>query len=230
MDFVTPPKLFSDYNLKIFDVESTALKNGQKAFFISNSNSDIVKVSFIFRAGLKHGNPAVIKLLGKVLFDGSKALKGDLLADKIDTFGAYIFNKVGADRFTVSMVCQKKVFKEVWPIFAEAVFNPELDEEKTAIAANREINNLKEAYQYNTVLAEEYFMPAVLGNDNPYNQVLHPGDFEQISSMDLVSFHDKFINIDNGYLLASGHIDENIRDLIIFGDAIVGNGFSANEI
>lgn len=230
MNTITPPQIFSDFTLDLFNVHQTRMQNGQKVFFIDNYNSDIIKVSFIFRAGLKYGNPAVIKLLGKVLFDGSKSLKGDLLADKIDSYGAYIFNKAGSDRFIVSLVCQKKVFKDVWPVFVEAVFSPELNKEKIFNAAKREVNHLKEAYQYNTVIAEEHFMPAILGNDNPYNQVLLPHNFEQISPTDIVTFHDQFFNIDNGYVLVSGNTDDSIKSLIVSIDDYSGNGFTANEV
>jgi zinc protease len=224
------PEIQSEFNLVPFAVEKENLSNGLNCYYINNLNTDVIKFSLVFKAGSKYGNYAVIKLLTRIVFDGSLNLKGEKFAEVVDCYGAYVFGKSSPDRIVFTLVCQKKDFSILLPVFSDAIFYPEIDAQNLTNVCKRERNALVESFQYNAAIAEKAFIPMLLGEHNPYGQVLVPESFDNIVREDLVKFHEQYINIDNGYALFSGEIGNSEKEIVSVMKEQKGNGFSAEDI
>lgn len=224
------PEINSNFDLTPFEVKKEILSNGLHCYYIDNSNTDIIKFNIVFKAGTKYGNAAVVKLLSNVVFDGSLKLKGEQFAEMVDQFGAYVFGKSNSDRIVFTLVCQKKNFADLLTIFLDAIFYPELNKDNINNACKRERNALTEAFQYNATLAEEAFIPLVIGENSPYGQVMRPEAYHGISHDDLYNFHKNYMTIDNCYTLTSGEIGDSEKQIISRIEKFSGNGFSADHV
>mgnify|MGYP001359796503 CR=1 FL=1 len=227
---LSPPDIKSDFKIKPFDINEINMSNGLNCYTINNLNTEIIKFNLVFKAGTKYGNAAAITLFSKVVFDGSINYKGNLFSENIDRKGAYVFCKPNADYLIFTLVCQKKDFKELLPVFLDGVFHPELSENNINSTKKREQNSLAEALQYNSVIAEHIFIPAVFGTNSPYGKVLRPEHFNDLTQKDLIAFHHAYIDINNCYALISGEIDELLKGSLGPLDEIISKGFTVSKV
>lgn len=220
--------------IDVIKANHAKLQNGIDFYSLSAGSQEIVKLEFVFRAGMYH-QPAtlVASTTNTMLESGTRSFTADQLSDGIDFFGSFLELQVEQDFAIVTIFSLNKYLDESlkfieeilkYPVFPEHEFNVHIANKKQKHAINS---------QKVSVLARRKFTELLFGPTHPYGRDVHEGDFDRISINELKSFFTTHYNSLNCTIFASGNLPKNILDVLNkhFGDGSWGgNSASVNTI
>lgn len=220
--------------IDVIKANHAKLQNGIDFYSLSAGSQEIVKLEFVFRAGMYH-QPAtlVASTTNTMLESGTRSFTADQLSDGIDFFGSFLELQVEQDFAIVTIFSLNKYLDESlkfieeilkYPVFPEHEFNVHIANKKQKHAINS---------QKVSVLARRKFTELLFGPTHPYGRDVHENDFDRISIDELKSFFTTYYNSLNCTIFASGNLPKNILDVLNkhFGDGSWGgNSVSVNTI
>lgn len=220
--------------IDVIKANHAKLQNGIDFYSLSAGSQEIVKLEFVFRAGMYH-QPAtlVASTTNTMLESGTRSFTADQLSDGIDFFGSFLELQVEQDFAIVTIFSLNKYLDESlkfieeilkYPVFPEHEFNVHIANKKQKHAINS---------QKVSVLARRKFTELLFGPTHPYGRDVHENDFDRISIDELKSFFTTHYNSLNCTIFASGNLPKNILDVLNkhFGDGSWGgNSVSVNTI
>jgi len=208
---------------KLNHISSTVshLDNGIPFYQIDAGTQELIKLEFIFKAGLYYQSKKLLaSITNKMLSLGTHSYTAFDIAEIVDTHGAYLDTSVDKDNATVAIYCLNKHLPKLLPLLQEIIYKPAFPEKEFSILVNKS----KQEYSINLekvkYIAAINFTHLIYGNSHPYGLITKNEDFDNIHLSDLNEFYTKNYNQDTCTIIASGRIPENIKDLLnnYFGD------------
>jgi predicted Zn-dependent peptidase len=204
------------------------LKNNIPVYTVNGGTQDIVKVEFLFDAGIfKQIMPLQAVTVNAMLEEGTSKLTADQIADSVDFFGAFLETNIGQDNASIVLYTLNKHLKGVLPIveqiIKDAVFpQNELDIHLKNKRQQFHVNNQKVAN-----VARKQFSELVFGAKHPYGINVQEADFEKINRSYLNEFYNQFYRSGSCKIIVSGKVEDTIFPLLdnYFG----GNDWSGSS-
>lgn len=215
LDRSQPPHVETKHILQPFTPEIIKLNNNAPCVFIQGPPVSIVKINLVFTAGGKYTKPYIAKLANVLLAEGSQKFPDNALAEELDKYGAYLFSSVNHDFATLTIVTQTQYLADVLPVFFDAAYAPQFEEDVFNAQCKRRHSTLVEAFMQNGALADDKFMPMVFGPEHPYAQLSHPEVYMNVQKNDVVQFHQKYYNSQNAFLMVVGNITDEVRNIVL---------------
>ena len=131
LDRTKPPKINTDFDIQIKNLEYSKLANGIGLIELNSGTQDIVKLEIVLRSG--RINEKVIgsaKAAFHLVREGSSSRNSKQIAEALDYYGAYIKINAGIEYSSISLVCLSRFFLNVWPIWLEMVMQPSFENEE----------------------------------------------------------------------------------------------------
>jgi len=120
LDRKTPPEYKTIEHFSLTEAVENRLDNGIPLYSINAGTQDVVKIEFIFPAGLWYQpSPLTASTANAMLNEGTKKHSAAEIAEKTDFCGAFLEMETGNDFTYVSLYSLNKHLKSTLPILAE---------------------------------------------------------------------------------------------------------------
>ncbi|RLD60684.1 MAG: insulinase family protein [Bacteroidetes bacterium] len=227
-------KIQPDYHkiekIDIIKAKQNKLSNNIPLYTINAGSQDIIKIDFVFTAGVWYQNSALVaSTTNSLINEGTKRFASHEIAEKLDYYGAILQLNIDNDFGIVSFICLNKHLNNVLPIIEDLLKNSIFPKKELDIyLTNRKQNYLTNSLKTN-VLAQRKFLEIIYGKKHPYSNKINIEDFDRINQNKIIDFYNKFYTSKNCKIIASGKIDSTFHDLI--NDYFGGNDWekSYNE-
>jgi|JI7StandDraft_1071085.scaffolds.fasta_scaffold13718_4 zinc protease len=191
------------------------LQNGIHVYSLSAGSQEIVKLEFIFRAGM-YQQPATLiaSSVNTLLETGTRSFSANEISDGIDFFGSFLELQVDQDFASVTLFSLNKYLEESLKFIEELIKYPTFPEDEFKI----HISNKKQKFAINSqkvnVLARRKFSELLFGETHPYGIDVKEQDFDRISNSELKDFFNRYYHPANCTIVASGHLPANLTDTL----------------
>jgi len=191
------------------------LDNGIPVYQLQTGTQDIVKIEFIFNAGVWYEQKSLVSwFTNKMLKEGTKTFTAGQIADKIDYYGAYLELNADKDKAYVTVYTLNKYLTEILPVVEDVIFNPQFPKNEL----NIKIQNKKQEYIVNSKkvrnLARWKFNELLFGENHPYGKFVNEADYDAIKQEDLIEFHHNNYFITDCKIITAGNIRKDLLEIL----------------
>lgn len=207
----TPPQFQTVDSIEILPSQKILLTNQVPVHYINGGSQEVVKIEFVFSAGVWQQNKAIMaSLTNTMLNEGTSNLTAAEIAEKFDFMGAYIGFGTAKHDASVSLYTLKKHLSETLEITADLIKNSIFPEKEfNTILTNKKQQYLIE-HQKTNIIAKEKFCELIYGKEHPYTNVFPIESFDEINREDIKGFYKEYYTPNNCHIIAAGKVDEEV--------------------
>ncbi len=217
---VTIAPVIKSFNKKFAGIDAikpTAiyLNNNIPLYKINIGNQEVVKLEFIFDAGSCYQDKALVaSFTNQLITEGTKNYNAEKISEVLDYYGAFIEKEVDRDYASIIVYALRKHITNILPVIEEIIKEPVFPENELSILLNKQrsqfiINNKKVMF-----IARSKFTEIIYGEDHPYGRTSKLEDFDQITKVDIIEFHNRFYHSSNCKIIIAGNIDDELIENI----------------
>ena len=206
-------------------VEQVTLNNGVSLYLINAGTEDVMRMEFIFRAGLVRENlPLLSTSTNMMLTEGSEYHSSEELNAILDYYGIFLNLTAEKDIAGLTVYFLNKHIEKALELIKEILFHPVFPEKELNMLMKKRLNWYRINREKVQNIATDQFFESVFGPDHPYGRQIRENDYEMMSPELLKDFHSKFYLPENMTVIISGRIHEKTTDLFrkYFGDLYSG--------
>jgi zinc protease len=203
---IQPP--VSPFDARILvPTEFVSLNNGISIFLINTGTEDVMRMEFIFRAGMAQEYlPLLATSTNKMLTEGSKKYSSEELNSILDYYGIFLNLSVEKDTAGLIVYFLNKHIEKALELICEILFYPVFPIKELNILMKKRLGWYRIAREKVQNLAMDQFFESVFGNHHPYGRQVSEIDFEGMSPSLLKDFHAKFYKPEKMTVIISGRI------------------------
>jgi predicted Zn-dependent peptidase len=200
---------------ELLPIETFELNNGIKVHLMQAGSQDVAKLDFLFPAGSVQANkPLLASITNKALSEGTTNMTGAQLSEKIDFYGAFIGQQASFHHSIVTLVSLTHFLPQTLELLEDMVKNPVFEQKEIDTLINkRKQEYLIESDKVKT-LATRAFTQNLYGKEHPYGNYVTMDDFENLSRVDVVDFHQKAYIPEGTHIIISGQPGDNLKELL----------------
>lgn len=201
--------------INITKSEKSFLDNNIPIHVINSGTQEIVKIDFVFKAGIYFQDKKVqASLTNAMLNEGSTKKSANDIAEIFDFHGAYFEFSIGHQESCISLFTLKKHLKNTLPLVVEILQHSNFPEKEFKIILNKRKQNYLISQEKSNILVRDKFNQVIYGINHPYANKLELSDFDKIKLQDIKDFFHNYYTINNCYIIASGKIDSETLQYI----------------
>jgi len=200
---------------QIQDVKISSLSNNVPVYLVDGGNEDILKIDFIFRAGLTNEElPLQSSATVQMLTEGSESMSADEIKRQLDYYGIIFAPSFERDYACISLIFLNKYIQEALGLCSEIIFRPRFPEEELKALMNRKLQWFLIDRERVSTLATEHFFESIFGKNHPYGARINKEDFTRITPYNLRDFHSKNYTPSSLSIIVSGKIHPDTVKLL----------------
>lgn len=195
--------------------ESFKLSNGIDVYSMNYGNQDVTRIEVAFEAGSYFTTKKLVSgFTASMISEGSKHKDSALIAEIIDSQGAYLEINADKDYALASLFCLSKNLDKLVPLLSEILTEAIFPEHEFNVLVNNklqshQINNQKVGY-----IARNRFLSMITGENHPYGRYAEQNDYQSLNRKDLIDFYSKNYSFEHCKIFISGKVDENALNLL----------------
>jgi len=195
-------------------VELVTLNNGVSLYLINAGTEDVMRMEFIFRAGLVRENlPLLSTSTNMMLTEGSEYHSSEELNAILDYYGIFLNLTAEKDIAGLTVYFLNKHIEKALELIKEILFHPVFPEKELNMLMKKRLNWYRINREKVQNIATDQFFESVFGPHHPYGRQIRENDYEMMSPELLKDFHLKFYLPENMTVIISGRIHEKTTDL-----------------
>ena len=146
-------------------------KNGVKIYTLQSDDFEVVRFSFVFRAGtsMQH-KPFTASATLNMLSEGSRSMTAQQIAETLDFYGTYFDANIDRDYVYISLALLTKFCDNVFPVLREIILNPAFNDSELRTYRNKRQQGLAIERRKIEVQSRELFGQALFGAEHPYGE------------------------------------------------------------
>ena len=207
--------------INIIKANHTKFSNGIDFYSLSAGSQEIVKIEFIFKAGMYHQSASLIASSTNNLLEvGSRSYTANQISDGIDFYGSFLELHVEQDFAIVSLFSLNKYLNESLKFIEELIKYPTFpDDEFKLYITNKKQNHFINS-QKGDVLVRRKFSQLLYGEKHPYGLTVADKDFDRINISEVKDFFSQYYTSNNCTIIASGNLPDSITETLnsFFGE------------
>ncbi len=209
--------------IKKIDIPKTerlTLSNGTKLHIIKGGSQDIVKLDWVYKAGLYYQKkPVVASMTNAMLGEGTKSYSSSQLAEIFDFHGSYYHNSFSHHFGQLSLFSLNKHIEKLLPMMEEIIKTPSFPEKELEVIRKNKKNSYLISLEKTSALANKQFLRVLFGDKHSYSNIVEKEDFDNLTRDDLYNFHKQYYTPANCEIIASGKVTDKIINRIeeLFG-------------
>jgi predicted Zn-dependent peptidase len=207
--------------INIIKANHTKFSNGIDFYSLSAGSQEIVKIDFIFKAGMYHQAASLIASSTNNLLEvGSKSYSANQISDGIDFYGSFLELHVEQDFAIVSLFSLNKYLNKSLKFIEELIKYPTFpDDEFKLYITNKKQNHFINS-QKGDVLVRRKFSQLLYGEKHPYGLTVVDNDFDRINISEIKDFFSQYYTSNNCTIIASGNLPDSITETLnsFFGE------------
>jgi len=210
---IQPPVLPVEAKVPV-PAESLKLNNGITLFLINAGTEDVMRIEFVFRAGMiQEYLPLLATSANMMLSEGSEHYNAEELNSILDFYGIFQNLSVEKDTAGLKVYFPNRHIEKVLELTSEMLFNPAFPDKELNVLMKKRLNWFRVARNKVQNLASDQFFESVFGNHHPYGRQVQENDFYGMNTSLLKDFHSKFYRPEEMTAIISGSIHEKSIDL-----------------
>lgn len=215
MNKIQKPAIQTSTELNVENIEKKTLSNGLPYYPINAGEQDVVKIDFIFDAGIISGkNPAIADFTNELLSAGTKNRTAKQIAEKLDFYGAFLELDVLQQFSSITLYTLNKHFNKTFEIITDLIFNPIFPEKEIEILKAKKLQSFEISRQKTSIVSKELFAETLFGKSHPYGRNTTYKDINNINKSDIEKFYKENYNLESLKIIISGNIlKEHIQQL-----------------
>lgn len=209
------PQIKTPEAIDIPVAQVTTLPNGVKLYSLDCSDQDVIRFSFVFRAGTSlQDKPFSASSTANLLSEGSTKHTAQEIAEMLDYHGSYFDVSLDRDYAVINFVSLLKYFPQTLDIAREILLMPAFSEEEIAIYREKRKQRLAVERSKVSTKARELFTASLFGADHPYGVSYGEGEYDKLTREDVASFYRRHYTADNCFVVCSGKVGGRERAMI----------------
>jgi predicted Zn-dependent peptidase len=232
--FKNKPESLNKFDFKFPEYKLDFISNGIKLYLIPDERQAITNLRLIIGGGSSQDAnlQGLAEISANMLLKGTKSFNAEILAEKIDFYGASIYANSSDDYIAINVTTLTKYLNEVLDLLNQVLFETKLDK--------LELEKLKRQYKASLIseksdpnaLASKLTKRALYGNNHPYANFPTEQSIDKITIKDIENFYKKYFVANNMSLAIFGNYnDKNLNDIYnIFKKFEKNDDFSLIEL
>ncbi len=207
-------------HINIPKIEKQTLSNGTKLHIIDGGSQDIIKVDWVYKAGLYYQDkPLVSSMTNLMLSEGTKSYNSHQLAEIFDFHGAYNQSSFSQHFGQLSLISLNKHMDMLLPVFEEMVKMPTFPEKEIEVNRTNKKNSYLVNMEKTSTMARRKLMEVMFGSNHSYANLIELDDFDKFTREDLIDFYKRQYIPGDCEIIVSGKVTDNILKSIdeLFG-------------
>ena len=203
------------FDIKILSpAEFVSLKNGISLFLINAGTEDVMRLEFVFRAGMvREYLPLLATSTNMMLTEGSEKYSSEELNSILDYYGIFLNLSVEKDTAGLTVYFLNKYIEKVLELIVEILFHPVFPEKELNLLMKKRLGWYRVAREKVRNIAMDQFFESIFGSHHPYGRQVYENDFEGMTPSLLKDFHAKFYAPEDMTVIISGRIHDRTIDL-----------------
>lgn len=208
-----PIKVPEDMNVP--GVVAGTAGNGIKLYSVDCSDHDVIRVSFVFRAGTSMQEvPFSASVTANMLAEGSTSRDAKQIAETLDFFGSYYDVSLDRDYAVITFASLSKYFKQTMEIAREILLMPAFPENELNIYCAKRKQRLALERSKVSFQAREHFVRSLFGEGHPYGESYHEQLYDNVTRDSIVEFYEQKYVAENCFVVSSGKVCGEEREII----------------
>lgn len=207
-------------SINIPKIEKQTLSNGTKLHIIDGGSQDILKIDWVYKAGLYYQEKHVVSsMTNAMLSEGTKSYSSHQLAEIFDFHGAYSQSSFSQHYGQLSLISLNKHVEKLLPVFEEMIKMPTFPEKELEVIRKNKMNSYILGLEKTSMLARKKFMEVIFGEKHSYSNLLDKEDFNLLTREDLIDFYKQYYTPANCEIIISGKVTDGVLKQVddIFG-------------
>jgi predicted Zn-dependent peptidase len=227
---IVQPPVFPVEKVVIPDAKSFRLNNGVPVYLIEAGTEDIMRIEFIFKAGLvKEDLPLLASTCNMMLSEGSKNYSSEELNRLLDYYGIFLNQSAEKDSAGIVLFFLNKHIEKVLELSREILFYPVFPEPELNSLMKKRLRWYLVNREKVQTLAIDQFFESLFGKNHPYGHQVIESDFENITPSYLSDFHRGNYSTGNMAVIISGKINNRTTELLDFFFGNIDSGGTDKE-
>ena len=191
--------------------ECRTTANGVKIYILDSEDFEVVRFSFIFRAGtsMQH-KPFTASATVNMLSEGSHSKTAQEIAEMLDFYGSNYDANIDRDYAYLSFVSLSKFFDKTAEVAEEIILHPSFGNKELQIYCSKRKQGLAIERKKIDVQSRELFGKALFGEEHPYGKTSPEREYDNITRDDLVALYNELYTANNCFIVCSGRVTESV--------------------
>lgn len=220
---------------KIFQIEMPivpkfgihTLSNGTNIYLLEGGTQPIVRVDMVFRAGSVFASKCGLARAVSVLVgEGVPNMNAEQIAEKIDFYGAQIWQKSDTINSVISFIVLDKHLNNILPLIEMMIKQPTFPEKEIGIYLDKEFQNFKINIGKSRYRSSYEFTRNFYAEGSRYGRVTTEDSIHKLTRDDMVNFHKLTYSPSSLNVFVSGRPSEQSMALI---DNVFGGDWGSTE-
>lgn len=208
--------------------ERKTLSNGIPVFLLDAGSQELVKIEFLFTAGIRHQTQSLVAVgVNDMLDEGTHTRNAESIAEELDYYGAFIETEASHDNASFTLFSLNKHLPSTLPVVQDILRNAAFPEKEFNIYLSNKKQKFLVDSEKVSFLARRRFSELIFGATHPYGKKAELADFDLLSRNALQQFFsDRYIASDCT-IIVSGKLPKNILQQL---DALFGKESWGKEL
>ncbi len=221
IDRLTIPDFKTIDKVELIEAKQSKLDNNIPVYTINAGTQGIVRIEFIFTAGIKQQQkPVVAAAVNSMIVEGTSKHTAAQIADMIDYYGAFFETEISQDNAILTIYSLNKHLLKTLPIIEQVLKDASFPEhEVETYVRNRKSKYIVSSKKVSSV-ARKKFAELIFGSQHSYGYNVQLEDYDKLTREDISSFYKSFYGSNNCKIVVSGKVDDNVLTALNkhFGD------------
>lgn len=217
-------------SLDVTAAERRRLPNGVALYLLPADEFEVLRVSFVFRAGSVHQQvPFSASATANLLAEGTRDLTAAEVAERLDYYGSWYDVSIDRDYVYISFAMLSRFAAETLAVAEQVLLRPVFPEEEVAAYCAERRQRLAIERRKVDVEAREAFARALFGPEHPYGIAADEAAYERLTRDDVAAFYERQYTAPNCFVVCSGRIDPAAEEAVAAIAAQLPEGLKAGE-
>lgn len=176
---------------------------------------DVVRISFVFRAGVKYQTkPFMASATAGMLSEGGGDLLSRDISEIFDFYGIYYDQTVDRDYSVITLCALDRFISKGLDVLDKILTAPTFPEEEFSILKTKRKQSIAIQRSKIDFVARENFAKSLFGANHHYGQSYSEDEYDNLSTDDIKSYHEKQYCRENLFVVMSGKFSQEYTDKI----------------
>jgi len=197
--------------LNMIQASEKRLDNNLPVYLIDASEQEVIKIDFIFDAGIwQQKEPLIASSANSLLNEGTKSFTSEQIAKTLDYYGAYIGLDTDRNHAVISLYTLNKYLDQTLNVIEEIIKYPSYPQNELDIYLQKRKQNFIIDFSKVETIARLRFNEAIFGSKHPYGAFSLAEDFDHVQRSSIVGFQQEWYGYENCYIIASGKVSGDL--------------------
>lgn len=213
--FAGQPPVRVSMDLEVPQPVTGVFGNGVKFYSVDCSEQDVIRVSFVFRAGTSLQDvPFSASVTANMLAEGSTLHDARQIAENLDFYGSYYDVSLDRDYAVITFASLSKYFRQTMEIAKEILLMPAFPENELKIYCSKRKQRLAIERSKVSFKARELFVSSLFGKYHPYGESFSEESYDNVTKEIITDFYTRKYVAENCFVVASGKVKEAEKEII----------------